>query len=113
MICGISLDTTIQMYYGVIHQVIYLITKYIQPELRKNNITIRDADFVLRLPITVWTDISPSRRGNDRLMFTGFDSSGRLLEIAVEYFDDEDIELVFHGDKATTKYRKLFERIKA
>ncbi len=87
-----------------------MITKYVDHELFKNKITRKDADFVLRSQVSIWEDIGPSKRG---LMFTGFDSNGRLLEIAVEYFDEDDIELIFHTKDATPKRRKLFERIKS
>jgi uncharacterized DUF497 family protein len=104
-------DNVIQMYYVVTWEMVVVTTKYLEAELARHGVTPKDADFVLRSPITVWDDMGPSERGNDRLMFVGFDSQGRLLEVAVEYFDEEDIELVFHGDDATPQYRKLFERM--
>jgi hypothetical protein len=88
------------------------ITKYVDAELSKHSVTSRDVDFVLRSTISIWNDMGPSIRGNDRLMFVGFDTSGRLLEIGVEYFDDMGVELIFHGDDATPRYRKLFERLR-
>lgn len=85
-------------------------TKYLVDELAKHNVTPQDADFVLRSEISVWDNIGPSKRGNDRLMFVGLDSSGRLLEVGVEYLDDADQELAFHANDATARYRKMFER---
>ncbi len=84
-----------------------MITKYIETALAKHDITAKDIDFVLRTDITIWCDLGPSKRGNDRLMFIGFSSNGRLLEVGVEYMGD-DVELVLHADCATFKHRKLF-----
>ena len=58
----------------------------------------------------IWEELGPSARGNERLMFIGFTSSGRLLEIGVEYFDDKNLEYVFHADDATTHYKKIFKQ---
>lgn len=87
-------------------------TKCLDNELAKHNVTQQDVDFVLRSDISIWTAMTPSERGNDRIMFVGFDSNGRLLEVGIEYFDNENLEVVFHAASATPKYRKLFERIK-
>jgi len=89
-----------------------VVTKYLKDELAKHGVTPKDADFVLRSQISIWEDMGPSKHGNDRLMFVGFSAGGRLLEVAVEYFDEEDIELVFHANDATPKYKKLFEGIR-
>jgi hypothetical protein len=82
-------------------------TTYNQESLDRHNISRAEADEVLATGI--WDEMSGSERGNDRLMFVGFTASGRLLEIGVEYFDDEDREHVFHGNDATACYRKLYE----
>jgi len=43
-------------------------------------------------------------------MFVGFTAAGRLLEVGIEYFDEEEREHIFHANDATTYYRHLFER---
>jgi hypothetical protein len=58
----------------------------------------------------VWEELGPSERGNDRVMFVGFSQDGRLVEVGVEYFDEQSEEWVFHADIATAKYKKLFEK---
>jgi hypothetical protein len=83
-------------------------TRYLDDEWAGRNISRKDIDAVLRS--FVFDDMGPSKRGNDRLMFVGFDSSGRLLEAGVEYIDNEDVELVFHANDATPKYKKLYTR---
>ncbi len=89
-----------------------MFTKYKEAELLKHKITPKDVDFVLRSEISIWQELPPSRRGNDRVMLVGFDPAGRLLEVGVEYFDNEDTELIFHAIKATPGYRNLFTKIK-
>jgi len=75
--------------------------------LDRHGIAILDVDEVMATGI--WEEMPPSERGNARLMFIGFTSSGRLLEIGVEYFDEDDIEHVFHTDDATRHYRIIFK----
>ncbi len=58
----------------------------------------------------VWEEIPPSDRGNNRLMFVGFTGEGRLLEVGVEYFDDQDREHIFHAREATKASQELFMR---
>ena len=83
-------------------------TRYLDSEWAERNITRKDIDYVLRSP--VWEDMGPSHRGNDRLMFVGFDSSGRLLEVGLEYINDEDVEFIFHANYATPQYENLYTR---
>jgi hypothetical protein len=76
--------------------------------LERHGISPLDFDEVLACGI--WDEMAPSQRGNARLMFVGFTSNGRLLEVGVEYFDDEDREHVFHADDANVQRRLEFEK---
>jgi uncharacterized DUF497 family protein len=83
-------------------------TTYNFESLDRHGISQADIDEVLASGI--WEEMQPSERGNERLMFVGFTSGGRLLEAGVEYFDDEDREHIFHADDATNHYGQIFEK---
>jgi hypothetical protein len=83
-------------------------TLYNHESLNRHRVTTADADEVIATG--TWDELTPSECGNDRLMFVGFTSEGGLLEIGVEYFDNEDIEYVFHASDATRHYRTLFKK---
>lgn len=51
--------------------------------------------------------MTPSKRGNDRVMYVGWTSLGRLLEVGVEFMNKTQMQ-VFHAMEATKSYRKLF-----
>lgn len=76
--------------------------------LERHGISQIDSDEVLASGI--WEEMPPSERSNARLMFIGFTSGGRLLEVGVEYFNDEDREHIFHANDATTHHRIVFEK---
>ncbi len=76
--------------------------------LNRHGIAVEDADEVIGTGI--WEEMTPSKRGNERLMFIGFDANGRLLEIGIEYFDDDNVEYVFHTQDATARYKLIFEK---
>ena len=46
-----------------------------------------------------------------RVMLVGLTHAGRLLEVGVEYVDD-DHEHIFHGTDATEPYSNVFEKRK-
>jgi len=46
----------------------------------------------------------PSVRGNTRAMIIGWTYEGRILEIGIEYFEDEDREHICENDKSLTPY---------
>ena len=48
--------------------------------------------------------------GNLRLMFVGFNSAGRLLEIGVQFID-ENYEHIFHAQAVSPKFHKLYEEL--
>lgn len=81
-------------------------TAYNFESLNRHGISVYESDEVIAHGI--WFEIEPSERGNNRLMFVGFTAEGRLLEVGIEYFDDEDLEHIFHANDATESYRKLF-----
>jgi uncharacterized DUF497 family protein len=69
-----------------------------------------EVDEVLRSDVTAEFDLSPSKRGNERIMLIGFSGDGRFLEIGIEFFLDEDRMHVFHANDATKQYSAEFER---
>jgi uncharacterized DUF497 family protein len=81
---------------------------YNRESLNRHGVTEAEADEVVATGI--WNELTSSERGNDRLMFVGFTSGGRLLEVGVEYFDSKNMEYVFHADDATRHYRALFKK---
>jgi len=83
-------------------------TTYNDESLKRHKVLHSEVDEVLFSAI--WEEIPPSERGNNRLMFVGFTAEGRLLEIGVEYFDDQDREHVFHAREATKASRDFFTR---
>lgn len=82
--------------------------EYLDEELQEHGVTRRDADFVLQSDLTVEEQMEDGTGGTLRIMFVGFDSNGRLLEIGVEYRDNRP-DLIFHGNHATPYYARLFE----
>ncbi len=56
-------------------------------------------------------DLQPSANGNDRIMVVGWTSSGRLLEVGIEYMAHGH-DHIFHTSDATKPYRDLFEKEK-
>jgi uncharacterized DUF497 family protein len=67
--------------------------------LKKHNISKQEIYEVLDSELTTDIDLPPSIRGNDRCMFIGLTLSGRLLEIGVEFFKDNQ-EHIFHANDA-------------
>ncbi|MBX9721611.1 MAG: hypothetical protein K2X81_09470, partial [Candidatus Obscuribacterales bacterium] len=61
---------------------------------------------ILQSNLTVEFPLPESRRGNPRLMFIGFTTAGRCLEIGVEFLSEESW-LVFHANDITKQYAKL------
>lgn len=83
-------------------------TVYNFESLDRHGVSVEDTDEVIEAG--VWKTMIPSKRGNERLMFVGFNANGRLLEVGVEYFDNDDIEYIFHAQDVTTRYRRVFEK---
>lgn len=83
---------------------------YDYANLTKNGVTEAEIDDIFESDLTIALEIAPSERGNNRAMIIGWTLIGRLLEIGVEYFDDQDWEHIFHAINAGVKYRKEFEK---
>lgn len=54
-------------------------------------------------------EIHDDEHGNTQEMIVGFSQNGKLLEIALKYTAISDI--VFHANKASFKYRRLFRAL--
>jgi hypothetical protein len=52
--------------------------------------------------------MNKSARGFERAMIVGFTNSGRLLEVGVELFLNDDLHY-FHADDATKVYQRKYE----
>ncbi|MCC7527895.1 MAG: hypothetical protein IT342_05195 [Candidatus Melainabacteria bacterium] len=82
--------------------------RYHAQNLAAHDVTSDMVDESLADPFVVDEDLE-SNDGNFRVMFVGKTQSERLLEIGIEYRDD-DIDFVFHGMSATPYYAALYER---
>jgi hypothetical protein len=84
--------------------------EYNEENLRRHGVSITEADEVLDInnPTRRDFDMSLSRRERLRIMFVGFNSAGRLLEIGVEFIS-ENKAYVFHGQAVSPLYRRLYE----
>jgi len=85
-------------------------TTYDHKNLADHKVSQLEADEVLRSDVTAEFDLPPSQRGNERVMLVGFTGEGRLLELGIEFFHDEERVHIFHADDATRPYRAEFER---
>lgn len=84
-------------------------TTYEDDNLHKNGVTRAEVQEVFASDLSFAEDLEPSNRGNDRAMVIGWTQSGRILEIGIEYFEDEDREHIFHGMDAGKDYKKEFK----
>jgi hypothetical protein len=80
---------------------------YNYESLDRHGITEQEADEVYATGKDF--DLEPSASGNDRIMVVGWTSSGRLLEIGIEYLPHGH-DHMFHASDATKSYRELFEK---
>lgn len=85
-------------------------TTYDLRNFADHSVTQEEVDQVLRSDVAAEFDLPPSKRGNERMMLVGFTNEGRLLELGIEFFFDEDRMHMFHADDATKQYRSEFER---
>lgn len=85
----------------------FVIRSYNRKSLLKHNVLIDEIKEVLRSPLTITIDLEPSKRGNCRVMWIGFTFNLRLLEIGLEYLENDN-EYVFHAMDAARQYRKEF-----
>jgi uncharacterized DUF497 family protein len=85
------------------------VVTYEDENLRKNGVTRTEVLEVFASDLSYADDLEPSDRGNDRAMVIGGTQAGRILEIGIEYFEDEDREHVFHGMDAGRAYKQAFK----
>ncbi len=82
----------------------------------KHGIDTHQIETVLRSGFTEAFDEGLDDSGHFCVMFVGFDADGRLLEVKVKFVhctpEDDDQAQVFHADKATLNYRRLFRQRK-
>lgn len=83
-------------------------TSYDEANLRKNGISKEEIKEVFASDLSYAEDLEASERGNNRAMIIGWTFSGRILEIGIEYFENEDREHIFHGMEAGKQYKKDF-----
>lgn len=84
-------------------------TTYEDSQLAKHEVTRSEIQQVFASELTYAEDLDPSVRGNTRAMIIGWTYEGRILEIGIEYFEDEDREHIFHAMDAGKKYKNDFE----
>jgi hypothetical protein len=82
---------------------------YNNESLRRHEITRTDVDEVLAVdnPTTRDFDLPLSNYGRLRLMFVGYNFSGRLLEIGVEFISEIKAH-IFHAQTVSPRYRKFY-----
>jgi len=78
--------------------------------LRKNGVDRSEILQVFESDLTIAFDLEPSGRGNDRAMIVGWTYAGRVLEIGIEYFEDDEREHIFHAMDAGKEYKREFRR---
>ena len=76
--------------------------------LRKHKVSCSEVKEVLGSDLSFGEDLAPSDFGNDRTMIIGWTFEGRILEVGIEYFENEDREHVFHAMDAGKRYKKEF-----
>ena len=83
---------------------------YNDENLRPHGVNRSEVEEVLDVDNTMARDFDMllSRYGRLRTMFVGYNLSARLLEIGVEFID-ENKAYVFHGQTVSPLYRKLYE----
>lgn len=83
-----------------------MITTYQDDQLK---ITREQIDYMLRSSTSEAFPVAASRDGNDRLMVVGFDQTGNLIEVGVEYISDNQ-EHIFHAMPATKQWRAAYDK---
>lgn len=85
-------------------------TTYNYANLANHDVYQYEVDEVQRSTVNAEFELAPSRRGNQRIMLVGFTLKGRLLELGIEIFMEEDRMHVFHANDAAKYYQRKFER---
>jgi uncharacterized DUF497 family protein len=76
--------------------------------LRRGNVTRAEVIEALDDPLTLEVEEGQSRRGNPTIMYVGKTQSERLLEVGVEYKQEETH--VYHARKANAHYIIRYEK---
>ncbi len=85
-------------------------TTYNYASLSKHHVSLIEVDELATAGNTIECEMPPSNRGNERLMLIGFTNNGRLLEIGIEFFYDEDRMHIFHGNDCNKHYEQEYRR---
>jgi hypothetical protein len=85
-----------------------VITTIEEDNIRKNGVSHREIQEVFESDLSYADNLKPSDRGNDHAMIIGWTFSGRILEIGIEYFENEDREHIFHAMDAGKNYKNDF-----
>jgi hypothetical protein len=83
---------------------------YNDESLKRRGVSRQDVDEVLA-ETNVSTrefELPLSSTDNPRTMFVGFNNSGRLFEIGIE-FEEKEILRVFHTQTVSPEFRRLYE----
>ncbi len=75
--------------------------------LRPGKVSKAEIIEVLDDPMTIELDQNESSKGNPTVMYIGKTQAERLLEIAVEYKEDENH--IYHARKANSNHRSIDE----
>ena len=54
----------------------------------------------------LWVQICDSERGNEQVMYVGWNQTGRLLETGVELYPEGEEDWASHARRASEFYRK-------
>ena len=83
---------------------------YNEESLRRHRVSYSDIDEVLDInnKSRCDFDMELSMRNNPRIMFVGYNLAARLLEVGVEFMDENRIH-IFHTQTVSPHYRKLYE----
>ncbi len=82
----------------------------------KHGITRQQMEDILRSSYSEIFDEGFDKTGHYSAMYVGFDSQGKLIEVKVKFTQSKIFNSyqkhVFHADKATKEYQKLFNQRK-
>jgi uncharacterized DUF497 family protein len=85
------------------------ITTFNDDSLARGKVTHAEIEEVLSDLLTLVVEEGQSKRGNPTRTYVGFTRSDRLLEIGIEYSENENH--VFHARKANAKTMKAYKKL--
>jgi hypothetical protein len=98
------------LFCNTIEDVGSVIKTFNYESLDKHSVTRDEVLQVFESDLSFAIERGPSERGNDRAMIIGWTYYARILELGVEYFENEDREYIFHANDAGKQYKQDFER---